>query len=65
MAGRLVDKVDTNGNSDGIRLRQACNSGDSKATPIVPTNERFAEPAVAASFTGFAIPTPATPDCTG
>ena len=52
MADTLVDKADT----DGIRLRQACNGGDTRPTPIVPTNERFAEPAVAASFTGFANP---------
>lgn len=30
-------------NSDGIRLLQAYLSDDSKATPIVPTNKRFAE----------------------
>jgi hypothetical protein len=54
--GTLVNTVDTNGNTDGIRLRQAWNTGDAKATPIVPTNKRFAEPAVPASYNGFANP---------
>ncbi len=39
----------TVGSSDGIRLLQAWLKGDPKATPIVPTNKRFAEPAVAAT----------------
>jgi hypothetical protein len=56
MSGTLVNTVDTNGNTDGIRLRQAWKTGDAKATPIVPTNKRFAEPAVPASFNGFANP---------
>lgn len=55
-ANTLVNTVDTNGNTDGIRLRQAYRSGDSKATPIVPTNKRFAEPAVPASYNGFQNP---------
>ena len=55
-AGTLVNRVDTNGNTDGIRLRQAYRTGDAKATPIVPTNKRFAEPAVPASFNGFVNP---------
>jgi len=55
-SGTLVNKVDTNGNTDGIRLRQAWKTGDARATPIVPTNKRFAEPAVASSFNGFANP---------
>ena len=55
-SGTLVNTVDTNGNTDGIRLRQAWKTGDAKATPIVPTNKRFAEPAVPASFNGFANP---------
>jgi hypothetical protein len=54
--GTLVNTVDTSGNPDGIRLRQAFRTGDAKATPIVPTNKRFAEPAVPASFNGFANP---------
>ena len=54
--GTLVNLTDTNGNSDGIRLRQAYRTGDVKATPIVPGNKRFAEPAVPASFNGFANP---------
>jgi hypothetical protein len=52
-SGAIVNQVDTHGNSDGIRLRQAWLSGDAKATPIVPANKRFAEPAVPASFKGF------------
>ncbi len=32
---------------DGLRLEQAYLSGDAKATPILPTNMRFAEPRVA------------------
>ncbi len=55
-ANTLTNTVDTNGNTDGIRLRQAFLTGDAKATPIVPTNKRFAEPAVPASFNGFANP---------
>ena len=51
-----VNTRDTFGNVDGIRLRQAYRNGDGKATPIVPTNKRFAEPAVPASFNGFANP---------
>jgi hypothetical protein len=56
ISGTLVNTVDTNGNTDGIRLRQAWKTGDAKATPIVPTNKRFAEPAVPASFNDFANP---------
>jgi len=55
-AGTLVNTVDTNGNPDGIRLRQAFKTDDAKATPIVPSNKRFAEPVVPASFNGFANP---------
>ena len=46
----IVNTRDTGGNVDGLRLRQAYRTGDAKATPIVPTNKRFAEPAVPASF---------------
>ena len=53
-SGTLVNNVDTFGNTDGIRLRQAFRTGDAKATPIVPGNKRFAEPAVPASFNGTA-----------
>ena len=42
----LTNPTDTRGNPDGIRLLQAYRVGDGKATPIVPTNKRFAEPAV-------------------
>jgi hypothetical protein len=55
-AGVIVNKVDTNGNTDGIRLRQAWKTGDAKATPIVPANKRFAEPAVPEGFNGFSNP---------
>ncbi|MET0050493.1 MAG: PKD domain-containing protein, partial [Candidatus Thiodiazotropha sp.] len=41
--GTVVNGVDSNGNTDNIRLFQAYRSTDSKATPIVPTNKRFAE----------------------
>jgi len=34
---------------DGIRLMQAFLIGDARATPIVPDNKRFAEPAIAAN----------------
>jgi hypothetical protein len=51
-----VNLADNLGNDDGIRLRQAFRNGDGKATPIVPTNKRFAEPAVPASFNGFDNP---------
>ncbi|MEN8712598.1 MAG: hypothetical protein ABF326_10420, partial [Arenicellales bacterium] len=46
----IINTRDTGGNVDGLRLRQAYRTGDAKATPIVPTNKRFAEPAVPASF---------------
>ena len=52
----IVNTRDIDGNADGIRLRQAYRTGDAKATPIVPTNKRFAEPAVPADFNGFANP---------
>ncbi|KHF24801.1 PKD domain-containing protein [Solemya velum gill symbiont] len=55
-ANTLTNTVDTNGNTDGIRLRQAFLTGDVRATPIVPTNKRFAEPAIPADFNGFANP---------
>ncbi|HBE92733.1 MAG TPA: cytochrome C [Gammaproteobacteria bacterium] len=42
-AGAVVNNVDAEGNADGVRLFQAFRSGDAKATPIVPTNKRFAE----------------------
>lgn len=54
--GTVTNTTDTNGNTDGVRLRQAYLTGDAKATPIVPANKRFAEPAVPASFNGFANP---------
>jgi hypothetical protein len=51
-----VNTADVNGNVDNIRLRQAYRNGDGKATPIVPTNKRFAEPAVPATFNGTPNP---------
>ncbi|MDB4575616.1 Ig-like domain-containing protein [bacterium] len=44
----LVSPTDTLGNDDGIRLLAAYRTGDSKATPIVPTNKAFAENVVTA-----------------
>jgi hypothetical protein len=55
-AGVLVNSRDSRGVADGIRLRQAYVSGDPKATPIVPVNKLFAEPAVPAVFNGFDNP---------
>jgi len=54
--GVLVNARDSRGVADGIRLRQAYVSGDPKATPIVPVNKVFAEPAVPAVFNGFVNP---------
>jgi hypothetical protein len=39
----VANTVDANGNPDNIRLFHAYRTGDSKATPIVPVNKRFAE----------------------
>jgi hypothetical protein len=52
----VVNTRDSNGNLDGIRLRQAFRTGDAKATPILPGNKRFAEPLVPASFGTFTNP---------
>ena len=41
---------------DGIRLMQAFKIGDAKATPIVPSNKRFAENTVPATFDGMPNP---------
>jgi hypothetical protein len=57
--GTIVNTVDSNGNTDGIRLRVAYLGApviNPKAVPIVPTNPRFAEPKVPPSFNGFANP---------
>ena len=54
--GVVVNLKDSKGVTDGIRLRQAFLTGDPKATPIVPDNKLFAEPAVPAVFNGFANP---------
>jgi hypothetical protein len=42
-AGTVTNTSDVDGNSDGIRLRQAFLTGDDAATPIVPDNSRFSE----------------------
>jgi hypothetical protein len=55
-AGVVVNLKDSHGVKDSIRLRQAFVTGDPKATPIVPTNKLFAEPAIPAVFNGFANP---------
>ncbi|MCU7940643.1 MAG: cytochrome C [gamma proteobacterium symbiont of Bathyaustriella thionipta] len=46
--GTVVNNYDADANQDGIRLFKAYLSGDAKATPIVPTNKRFAENVIAA-----------------
>ena len=51
-----VNLRDTHGNLDNIRLRQAYRTGDAKATPIVPSNTRFAENPIPTSFNGFTNP---------
>ncbi|MBW9268358.1 MAG: PKD domain-containing protein [Candidatus Thiodiazotropha sp. (ex. Lucinisca nassula)] len=43
MPGTVVNPADTDSNPDNIRLFKAYLSDDSKATPIVPSNKRFAE----------------------
>ena len=48
--GVIKNVKDVYGNTDNIRLLQAWKTADVKATPIVPTNKRFAEPAVPATF---------------
>jgi len=52
----LTNLADSLGNQDNIRLRQAWRVGDATAKPIVPTNTRFAENPIPASFNGFANP---------
>lgn len=47
-ANTIVSGTDTQGNPDNIRLLQAYRVGDAKATPIVPSNKRFAEDAITA-----------------
>jgi len=59
--GVVVNLKDSKGVKDGIRLRQAFVKGDPKATPIVPGNKLFAEPAVPAKFNGFANPAAGNP----
>jgi hypothetical protein len=41
--GTVVNALDVDGNTDGIRLRQAWYEGDLSATPITASNARFAE----------------------
>jgi hypothetical protein len=61
----IVNTVDIYDNPDNLRLRVAYRvdlnapvpgPADPKATPIVPTNKRFAEPAVPSSFGNFTNP---------
>lgn len=54
--GTIRNLRDTYGNVDRIRLMRAFRTGDAKATPIVPTNKRFAENTVQTAFNGFANP---------
>ncbi|MEZ5502059.1 MAG: hypothetical protein R3E50_05150 [Halioglobus sp.] len=61
LPGVVVNIKDSHGVTDGIRLRQAFVTGDPKATPIVPTNKLFAEPAVPAVFNGFDNPAAGNP----
>ncbi|MDJ0805578.1 MAG: cytochrome C [Gammaproteobacteria bacterium] len=42
-ADTVVNTLDTDGNTDNIRLRQAWRVGDPSATPIIAVNARFAE----------------------
>jgi hypothetical protein len=60
-SGVVVNLKDSRGVTDGIRLRQAFVTGDPKATPIVPANKMFAEPAVPAVFNGFDNPAAGNP----
>ena len=60
-AGVVVNIKDSAGVTDGIRLRQAFVTGDPKATPIVPVNKLFAEPAVPAVFNDFDNPAAGNP----
>ncbi|HEX6828080.1 MAG TPA: hypothetical protein VF104_03775, partial [Burkholderiales bacterium] len=51
-AGSVANTRDSQGNVDGIRLRQAWRSNDTaNKKPIVPTNKRFAEPVITAGAT--------------
>ena len=52
----IVNVADSNGNTDGIRLRQAWRIGDPVAKPIVPNNTRFAENSIPADFNGTPNP---------
>ena len=45
----MVNPFDADGNPDGIRLFRAYLNGDPKATPIVPSNKRFAENVIEAN----------------
>ncbi len=59
--GVIKNVKDVYGNNDGLRLLRAFRAGDAKATPIVPTNKRFAENTVALAFNGFANPNAGNP----
>ncbi len=55
-ANTITNRRDVYNNVDNIRLLQAYRTNNAKATPIVPTNKRFAEPVIPAAFNGFANP---------
>ncbi|MCB1877151.1 MAG: PKD domain-containing protein [Chromatiales bacterium] len=55
-SNNLHGTAGTVGALDGIRLLQAYKTSDPKATPIVPSNKRFAENTVAASDPGAGNP---------
>ena len=52
----ITNIADSMGNDDDIRLRQSWRTGDPAAKPIVPTNTRFAENSIPASFDGTPNP---------
>jgi hypothetical protein len=52
----VVNPFDADGNPDNIRLFRAYLSNDTKATPIVPTNKRFAENVIEADNPAVAGP---------
>jgi PKD repeat protein len=56
MAGVTINPVDSDGNRDNIRLFRAYVNGDAKATPIVPSNKRFAENIIQASNPAISDP---------
>jgi hypothetical protein len=55
-SGTISNIRDVYGNTDRIRLLQAWRTGDAKATPIVPSNKRFAENTIQTAFNNFPNP---------